>query len=133
MSDTNQKGDIGEAAFVLAATIKGYWTAKMPQDCPYDYILDCKDGKILRVQVKYRSLPESGSIKIKLVQESFSNRQNYTTNNIDAIGIFVMEMNKVFLVPIKDVVGVNELVMRCVPSKNNQMKKVRMIEQYEQW
>ena len=133
MSDTNQKGDIGEAAFVLAATIKRYWTAKMPQDCPYDYILDRKDGKILRVQIKYRTLPESGSIKIKLVQNSFSNRQNYTANNIDAIGIFVMEMNKVFLVPVEDVVDVNELTMRCVPSRNNQKKKVRMIEQYEQW
>ncbi len=133
MSISNQKGDVGEAAFVLAAARKGYWTAKMPQDCPYDFILDKRDGVLLRVQVKYRTMNNTGAILIKLVQKHHSNRQTYTSKTVDCIAVYVSDLDKVFLVPITELEGVDEVTLRCVPTKNNQAKTVRMIDAYEQW
>lgn len=133
MSISNQKGDIGEAAFVLAAARKGYWTGKMPQDCPYDFVLDKKDGNISRVQVKYRTMSGTGTILIKLIQKQHSNRQTYSASNIDYFAVYVSDLDKVFLVPVADVEGVDEVTLRCIPTKNNQNKTVRMIDMYEQW
>jgi hypothetical protein len=133
MSISNQKGDIGEAAFMLSACKKGYWTAKMPQDCPYDFVLDKRDGNMLRVQVKYRSIGKNGTISLKLIQTTFTNRVTYTTDNIDCFGVYVAELDKVYLVPIADLKDKTEVFLRCTPSKNNQTDKVRMIDAYEQW
>ena len=133
MSISNQKGDIGEAAFVLASARKGYWTGKMPQDCPYDFVLDRKDGFMSRIQVKYRSMNSTGTILIKLVQKHHSNRQTYTADNIDYFAVYVSDIDKVFLVPVRDLEGVDEVTLRCVPTKNKQNKTVRMIDTYEQW
>jgi hypothetical protein len=133
MSISNQKGDEGEAAFVLAAVKKGYWTGKMPQDCPYDFVLDRKDGKILRVQVKYRALLEQGTIKIKLAQNHHSNRQNYTSKNVDVLAVYVPDLNQIFLVPINEIDNVDEVTLRCIPSKSTQTKVMRMIDPYVEW
>ena len=134
MSDSNQKGDVGEAAFALAAAKRGYWTARMPQECPYDFAVDFRNGKpLIRVQIKYRSITGRGSISIKLVQRHFSNRQTYNSDNIDAFAVYVPDLDKVFLVPIDDVGGVEEVTFRCVPAKNKQIKTVRNIFNYEQW
>jgi hypothetical protein len=133
MSISNQKGDIGEAAFLLAATKKGYWTGKMPQDCPYDFVLDKKDGSIHRVQVKYRSIGKTGTITLKLTQNTFTNRVSYTKNNIDFFAVYVPDLDNVYLVPITDLDGKTEVHIRCVQSKNNQNDKVRNISDYECW
>lgn len=134
MSISNQKGDVGEAAFALAAAKRGYWTAKMPQDCPYDFVLDKKNGASpLRVQVKYRSMSSTGTVGVKIVQKHHSNRQTYNSQNIDLIAVYVPELDKVFLIPIQEVSNVDGVTLRCVPSKTNQSKTIRMIDLYENW
>ena len=136
MSISNQKGDVGEAAFALAAAKRGYWTAKMPQDCPYDFVLDKKDGTILRVQVKYRSVSKTGTVMIKMVQHKEhckANRQTYTSENIDALAVYVADSDIVFLIPVADIGTIDEVTFRCNPSKNNQTHNVRMITQYAIW
>jgi phosphoribosylformylglycinamidine (FGAM) synthase-like amidotransferase family enzyme len=133
MSISNKKGDIGEAAFVLASAKKGYWTGKMPQGCPYDFVLDKQDGKLLRVQVKFRSLEENGTVTIKLVQNTFTNRSSYNANNIDYIAVYVNELDKVYLVPIDNLSGVNEVKLRCIESTKRKDKNSRMIEEYAEW
>ena len=97
MSISNEKGEIGEAAFVFASAKRGYWTGKMPQGCPYDYVLDRHDGKLLRIQVKFRSLESNGIVTIKLSQNTFTNRVSYNESNIDYIAVYVNELDKVYL------------------------------------
>ena len=133
MSISNEKGDIGEAAFVLASAKKGYWTGKMPQGCPYDFVLDRRDGSLERVQVKFRSMSENGTVNIKLAQNTFTNRTTYTSQNIDSIAVYVNELDKVFLVPIAKLAGVNEVVLRCVESSKRKDKTCRMITEYAEW
>ena len=133
MSISNQKGDIGEAAFVFDASKKGYWTGKMPQGCPYDFVLDKKDGVIHRIQVKYRSLSKTGTISLKVTQNTFTNRVSYTSNNIDFFAVYIPELDKVYLIPVTELEGKIEVCFRCLPSKNNQTEKVRDIGLYESW
>jgi hypothetical protein len=132
MSISNKKGEIGEAAFVLASAKRGYWTGKMPQDCPYDYVLDKHNGKLLRVQVKFRSLESNGVITIKLLQYTFTNRVSYNESNIDCIAVYVNELDKVYLIPIAEICDVKEVKLRCIESKR-QDKNSRMITEYAEW
>ena len=132
MSISNKKGEIGEAAFMLASAKRGYWTVKMPQDCPYDYELDKHNGKLLRVQVKFRSLESNGVITIKLSQYTFTNRVSYNESNIDCIAVYVNELDKVYLIPIAEICDVKEVKLRCIESKR-QDKNSRMITEYAEW
>jgi|688.fasta_scaffold1200716_1 hypothetical protein len=133
MSITNEKGDIGEAAFVLASAKKGYWTGKMPQGCPYDYVLDRRDGKLERVQVKFRSMTENGTVVIKLKQNTFTNRTTYTDQNVDSFAVYVNELDTVFLIPIAKLLGVNDVILRCVESTKRKDKNSRIITEYAEW
>ena len=132
MSISNKKGEIGEAAFMLASAKRGYWTGKMPQDCPYDYVLDKHNGKLLRVQVKFRSLESNGVITIKLSQYTFTNRVSYNESNIDCIAVYVNELDKVYLIPIAEICDVKEVKLRCIESQR-QDKNSRMITEYAEW
>jgi hypothetical protein len=133
MSISNEKGEIGEAAFVLTSAKKGYWTGKMPQGCPYDYVLDKRDGTLERVQVKYRTMSENGTVDIRLVNNNFTNRVDYNEQNIDSIAVYVNELDTVFLIPIAKLVGKNEVKLRCVESTKRKDKNSRMIAEYAEW
>jgi hypothetical protein len=133
MSISNEKGDIGEAAFVLASAKKGYWVGKMPQGCPYDYVLDRRDGKLERVQVKYRTMSKNGTVSICLVNNNFTNRTDYTEKNIDIMAVYVSDIDEVFLIPISKLVGKNEVSLRCVESTKRKDKHSRMISEYAEW
>ena len=133
MSISNEKGEIGEAAFVLASAKRGYWTGKMPQGCPYDYVLDKHDGTLLRVQVKFRSLESNGVVTIKLSQNTFTNRVSYNESNIDCLAVYVNELDKVYLIPITAICDVKEVKLRCVESTKRQDTNSRMISEYAEW
>jgi hypothetical protein len=133
MSISNEKGEIGEAAFVLVSAKRGYWTGKMPQGCPYDYVLDRHDGKLLRIQVKFRSLESNGIVTIKLSQNTFTNRVSYNESNIDYIAVYVNELDKVYLVPIAEICDVKEVKLRCVESTKTKDKNSRIITEYAEW
>ncbi len=131
MSISNQKGDIGEAAMILAATKKGFWVAKMPQDCPYDLIIDRKDTLgPKRVQVKYRSIDKNGSFVLSLTP-SRSNRNDYTRESIDYFGVYLSNTEECFLIPMENIPEQGCVTFRCVEAKNNQAANVRSIYQFE--
>jgi hypothetical protein len=136
MSDTNQKGDVGEAAFMLEAFKREYWVAKMPQDCPYDCVLDRRDGTLLRVQVKYRTQDKNGAVKVKRVLHKVANvheRCSYNASNIDALAVYVPDNGVVYLIPIAEFEDVEEVTFRLSPPKNNQQSRVRLITTYSDW
>ena len=132
MSETNQKGDIGEAYFMLRAIEKGYWVGKMPQDCPYDFALDRGNG-LERVQVKYRSSSKKGSIQLNTSNSSLSSNRSYK-DYVDQFAVYNPETKEVYLVP---AAKVNEnptaCVLRVEPSKNNQNKGVTFLTEFINW
>ena len=133
MSQTNQKGDIGEAAFVLAAAKRGYWVGKMPQDCPYDFVIDRKKGTLERVQVKFRTVGKDGAIRVKIANDTITNRTSYSSKNIDYFAVYVPELEEVFYIPVSVTNGIKEIAFRCNPAKNNQTDKVNLITEHKEW
>ena len=131
MSYSNQKGDIGEAYFVLRATEKGYWAGKMPQDCPYDYALDRGNG-LERIQVKYRSTGSKGSFQINSTSSSLSSDRSYK-NRVDYFAVFNPESNKVYLIPAAKITDGTATIFRLTSSKNNQTKGINLLEDYKDW
>jgi len=132
MSITNYKGDIGEAAFVLAAAKKGYWVGKMPQDCPYDFVLDTGLGP-KRVQIKFRSLTKTGTIQLKLENNTFTNRRSYTEENIDAFVVYIPDVEELFYIPISKIGNLTEVTFRYHPPKNGMTAGIRFISEFKDW
>jgi hypothetical protein len=131
MSITNKKGDIGEAAFFFKATEKGYWAAKMPQDCPYDFVLDRGQG-LERIQVKYRSAKKNGSIQVNSYNESNSSFRSYK-DVVDQFAVYVAETKEVYLIPADKVTKNVASIFRLSPTKNNQSKGVTLITEFIEW
>ena len=132
MSDSNKKGDIGEAFFVLASVKRGYYVGKMPQDCPYDYVLDRGDGP-KRVQVKFRSLAKNGGVTISSTSASLSSSIEYTTSNVDYFAVYIPDVEELFLIPAEEVLKGSTSSFRYHLTKNNQANGVRYITEYKDW
>jgi hypothetical protein len=138
MSETNQKGEIGELFVTLEATKKGYHVARMPQDCPYDMVIDRGNGPE-RVQVKYCTLKENGTINLKLHSFGMSKRRRtYTVDNVDAFAIYVPG-REVFWLPASEVCGeVTTVTLRLdvehrVAAGRKLRSDSRMADKYRDW
>lgn len=131
MSLSNQKGDIGEAYFVLRATEKGYWVGKMPQDCPYDYVLDRGTGPE-RIQVKYRSSSKKGTIQLTSSNSSLSSNRSYKSL-VDYFAVFNPETTNIYLIPATIALVGTATVFRVEPSKSNNAKNVKYLTEFADW
>jgi len=131
MSVTNQKGDIGEAAFYLKAMEKGYWAGRMPQDCPYDFALDRGNG-LERVQVKYRATSKNGSLQIDSTSTSLSSNRSYK-DCVDQFAVYSPDTKEVYLIPASKITKGTASIFRVTPTKNNQTKGVTLLEDFISW
>ena len=50
---------------------------------------------------------------------------------MDAIAVYCADVNCCYLVPIEEVAGMNELLLRLGPARNNQKLRVKMAAAYE--
>lgn len=101
---TSDKGAIGEAAFRLWCAKRKYICGKATEKATYDFFLDRNDGKILRVQVKYRTPNKDGRIEVKLkpTDDQNNNYFDYTNGSIDAFAIYNSLTDEMALVPVSD-------------------------------
>lgn len=101
---TSDKGDIGEAAFRLWCAKNKYYCGKASEKAPYDFFLDKRDDKILRVQVKYRTPNKDDRIEVKLkpTDDKNNNYFDYTNGSIDAFAIYNSLTEEMALVPVVD-------------------------------
>ena len=118
---TSDKGAIGEAAFLLWASKKMYYAAKAPEKAPYDFFLDRHDGKILRVQVKYRTPTQDSRIDINL--RPFINNKNnhadYTNGCIDTFVIYNSVTEEIAMIHLSDIpTNQNVITFLCRESIN---------------
>ena len=122
MSETNKKGEVGELEVQLAAVKKGYYVACMPQDCPYDMVIDRGSGPE-RVQVKYCTLIDSCKTR----------RRTYTVDNVDAFVIYVPG-HGIFWLPAQEVCGqIKTISLRLLEASNKNVKNIRFASDYQLW
>lgn len=131
--NTKAKGNIGEA-IILSEFVKRGIQVSIPfgDNARYDLIAEF-NGKLNKIQIKYCSqLSETGSITCKT-----SSSKNHTTNkrldtyknDVDYIAFYIQPWNDSCLIPIEDCLG-NTLSLRKEKPKNNQSKKIHLVDDY---
>lgn len=131
---TSEKGNIGESAFCLWCAKNKYDYGKSTEKSTYDFFLDRRDGKILRVQVKYRTPDKNDSISIKLkpTDKKNNNYFDYTNGSIDAIAIYNSITAEIAFIPIEDIPkDQSYFFLLCRDSKNGKEdKQSRLFSNY---
>ena len=130
---TNVKGQLAVSKAELRALELGYLPSRPLFDGRYDLIID-NQKELLRVQIKYangKSKTSSGNVIVKLEYEDRKNRlYTYQDNEVDALIVYIPEVDKLCYFPKKIFVGKRKLSIRLVPSKNNQKKGIIAAEDY---
>ena len=133
--NSKDKGNIGQA-IVLTEFIKRNIPVSIPfgDNTRYDLIAEF-NGKLNKIQVKYcnQKISETGSIPCPC-----SSSLNHTTNKIkttyeneiDYFAFYLVEWNKVILVPMKIIGTKKQIYFRLDSPKNNQ-EKYNLVSDYE--
>ena len=133
VAPTTQKGNIGLSVFRAAALKKRYITSIADEGAIYDIIVDKQDGKLYRVQVKYRNINEKGIVEVKFSTTLGKGQTTiYNTNNIDALVIYEPTTEKILWIPSGYNNGKNFYV-RFIPPKINNTKYITMCDLFEEW
>lgn len=128
--NTKTKGDISEAAVLLALLQTGCIVSVCWGDnARYDLIVDI-DGTLNRVQVKTGRVRD-GCVLFRC--SSVNVRTGITScykGQVEYFGVFVPELNSCYLVPI-DHANETEMSFRIEPTKNNQDAYAKWAEDYK--
>jgi len=98
---SKELGDLGELAFVLAATAKGLPVAKPFGDCRrYDLIVD-SGRRLLRIQVKSAYKPSNrGNYQVQASRQTAPTRLPYSADEIDFLAAYIAPRDIWYLVPV---------------------------------
>lgn len=122
--NSSTKGNYGELLVATWATGQGYYVGFMPQQCPYDLVVDNGTGP-KRIQVKSISKTKNGTVPFCLdVTHKKNNNTVYSHNNIDYIAIVEPNLKIIAWIPICFLDGKKNIQLRIDPPKNNQIKNV---------
>jgi hypothetical protein len=130
---TNQKGALAETAIAHEAVKLGIGVLKPLWDMRYDLVFDT-GAELLRVQCKWAS--QSGDV---IVGRLYANRRAreglrrslYDASQIDAFAIYCPDVERCYFVPIAELDGCYNLMLRLQPTRNNQTCGVRWARDYD--
>lgn len=129
LNDNAIKGAIAFSKAEIRALSKGYIVSKPSTDCcRYDMIID--DGvNLIKVQVKYAGGKASGSAgnTVANLRKEYKNgkkKDGYTKEEVDAIVVYIPQIDEVCYFPIEMVEGKTTLTIRYEKAKNNRVKNV---------
>ena len=133
--DTNSIGDISEASITARFLQLGYVVLNVyGGNERYDLVIEDAEGNFWRVQCKTARIEDNGTV----IAFNTSNH-NYALKNkqarhyrgqCDYFAAYCEKLDKVYLIPV-DEVGIRKVNLRLVSAKNNQVKNVRMAQDYE--
>ena len=122
MGSTNSKGDLAIAKVLLLATEKGHIISKPLSDSSrYDLVID--DGKLNRTQVKYangKATHADGVVRVGLEKRYKGKILLYSEKDIDLLLVYIPKIDRVCAFKPDVFAGMNNLYIRCEPSKNGQ-------------
>jgi hypothetical protein len=130
----SQKGTAAEAAIAAAAMPLGLVVLRpLCEGGGYDLMLDL-DPQLLRVQCEWaKHLDGALSVTLNTSRPTPAGyvRTTYTTDQVDAIGVYSAELGRCFLIPIAEVAGSRAIHLRVDPSRNNQAQGIRWDRDYD--
>lgn len=123
-----KKGDVAELA-VAAQCLKNGYQILFPygEDTRYDFVIEQK-GLFRRVQVKYVT-PKDGALDVSCRSSNNWSTRAYTSDEIDIIAVYDSKSGIIYFIDVK-IIGKRSLKLRLSASKNNQIKGVRLAEDY---
>ena len=134
MPTSNWKGQLAVGKVQTRALELGYIPSIPFVDCRYDLILEDKQRKLWRVQVKYANGKPSntdGSVVVKLEYNDRTHHSyTYNATEIDALVVYLPVIDKLCWLPPDIYVGKKRLSIRVVPPKNGQKVKIVLANNY---
>lgn len=136
ISENFIKGEIAQAKVEIRALEKGYIVSRpMIEGTRYDMIID-NGEKLSKIQIKYAGGKHSvskGSAVVDFRKTSNNGKQNngYFKNEVDAIIVYLPQVDKICYFPIEMLEGKTSLTIRYENSKNNQSKNIILVEDYK--
>lgn len=131
-NNTRTIGNIGEA-IALAEMTKRNIPVFTPfgQNTPVDLVIFIK-GKFLKIQVKTTQKIKNGRMVFEISRTNgFTlERKPYSKEDTDYFFLYCIENENAYLVGIDEVLGQGMIVLRIESPKNNQMKGIKMAENY---
>ncbi len=133
-SKTTIKGEIACLKFEQRAIEKGAIVSRPSIECVYDRIIDY-DGRLQKIQVKYadaKSPKSDGAVQAHIGKsgKGRGTHKPYEDEEIDAIVVYVPKADKVCWLGKEIWSGKVMLQLRFEPTKNNQKKGVRLVEDF---
>lgn len=135
MHENTIHGLIAQNKAELRAIEKGYLVSKPITECSrYDMIID-NHTNLEKVQVKYagsKQIKSSGSCKVDFRKKSINGKERkfYSKNEIDAILVYLPEIDKICYFPISFIENKCALTIRYEQPKNNQTKGIVFADDY---
>ncbi len=125
------KGAIAEL-HVCADLMKEGWHILLPygENNRYDVVAE-KDGRFLRVQVKYVT-PRNGKLYVHCQSSNNWSVDPYTAAQIDVIAAFNPQDQRVYYVPAGKMCK-SAMALRLEPTKNGQKKKIRYAKDFDKF
>jgi hypothetical protein len=130
------KGDLAELKVAADLRRRGYRIAfPYGEDWDFDLILCRDNGALERVQVKY-ARSDGRVITVRARSHSLTNgkvraTKRYTATTIDWLAVWEPRLDRCFYLPAAELGdGMNMLHLRVAPTRNNQLRGVRLAERY---
>jgi hypothetical protein len=130
------KGDLAELKVATDLRERGYRLAfPYGEDFDFDLILCREDGALERVQVKH-ARSNGDVIEVKCYSHSLTNgrvrrTKRYSSEMIDWLAVWDATVDRCFYVPATELgKGRRSVSLRLEPTKNAQVRNVRMAESY---
>ena len=133
MHNKKEKGDLGVAQTIAELVSQG-WRPCVPlsEHQSYDLIAE-KNGKMLRVQVRYTS-PRDEILPIKLAScwsdKHGAHVQKRKQEDFEVLAIYKKKKKKCYFILSSVFTNERQINLRLSPSKNNQKLRVRMADDY---
>lgn len=135
LNDNAIKGAITQSKVEIRACEKGYIASKpILEQTRYDLIID--DGtKLLKIQVKYARAKQSGSsgsavVDFRKTTNNGKCNDGYYKNEIDAVIVYLPQIEKLCFFPIEMIEGKTTLTIRYEKTKSGQCKNIIFADDY---
>ena len=131
---TDQKGTIAETAIIHEAVKLGIGVLKPINDgLRYDLMFDLSP-RLARVQCKWA--PCRGAVVVVPLRSCRRTRDGYmrrpyTAGETDAIAAFCADISRCFWIPIEEVDGRPQIMLRLEPARNNQRLKINWADDFD--
>jgi hypothetical protein len=130
---TDQKGAIAEACIAAEAIKLGIGVFRPLADERYDLIFDLRP-KLMRVQCKWvtrrNGVMTVFCVSSRRAPEGFR-RRTYSSDEVDAIAAYCLELDRSFLIPIGFVDNRPSIGLRVDPSRNNQRRGINWADDFD--